>query len=104
MFALELKPGELTLDQLRRVYREPVQISLSEHSKAAIKGGCKVVQDVIDSGQTVYGINTGFGLLANTRSACSGVIEKSLLAFTISASFSGVCFALSSFWNSLIIP
>lgn len=67
MFELELKPGELSLQELRRVYREPVKLRLSNDSKAAIEGGCKVVQDVINSGQTVYGINTGFGKLAKER-------------------------------------
>lgn len=67
MFELALNPGELNLETLRKIYREPVTISLSQESKGRIAGGHKVVQDVIASGETVYGINTGFGKLAKQR-------------------------------------
>ncbi|WP_341502282.1 histidine ammonia-lyase [Gallaecimonas sp. GXIMD4217] len=69
MFELVLKPGTLTLAQLRRVAREPVQLSLDPSALPAIEASAAQVQKVISEDRTVYGINTGFGLLANTRIA-----------------------------------
>lgn len=67
MYQLEITPGQLSLEQLRRVAREPVQLSLNKDAHAAIAASAKTVADVLEQGRTVYGINTGFGLLANTR-------------------------------------
>lgn len=62
-----LHPGELSLDVLRAVQKKHIPIELLESAKANINAAEKVVLDVIRQGKTVYGINTGFGLLANTR-------------------------------------
>ena len=67
MYQLEITPGQLSLEQLRRVAREPVKLSLNSDAHAAIQASAKTVADVLEQGRTVYGINTGFGLLANTR-------------------------------------
>ncbi|WP_299944783.1 histidine ammonia-lyase [uncultured Microbulbifer sp.] len=67
MYHLEIDPGQLSLAQLRRVAREPVRLSLAEGAYPAIKAAAHTVAQVITEGRTVYGINTGFGLLANTR-------------------------------------
>ena len=69
MFELTLEPGRLDLPTLRRVLREPVRLSLSPDATAAIEASVATVGKVIGEGRTVYGINTGFGLLANTRIA-----------------------------------
>lgn len=62
-----LKPGELTLDDLRKVQRNHVPIELDPACFEKINAAQKTVMDVLAQGRTVYGINTGFGLLANTR-------------------------------------
>ncbi|WP_323846431.1 histidine ammonia-lyase [Microbulbifer magnicolonia] len=67
MYKLEIDPGQLSLAQLRRVAREPVQLSLAKSAYPAIEASAKTVAQVLSEGRTVYGINTGFGLLANTR-------------------------------------
>ena len=67
MDTLTLIPGTLTLSQLRTVYRQHVSLSLDDSAKAAIQAAEQTVLDVIKENRTVYGINTGFGLLANTR-------------------------------------
>ena len=67
MFALTVKPGELDLATLRRVSREPVRLSLAESAIPGIRASAEVVTRVIEQNRVVYGINTGFGLLANTR-------------------------------------
>jgi len=64
---LKLIPGTLILDQLREVYRSPTQLSLDESAIPAINAAEQAVLNVIKENRTVYGINTGFGLLANTR-------------------------------------
>ncbi len=69
MYKLTLKPGRLSLKQLRRVISEPVQLSLDPDCLARIEASTATVREVIAQGRTVYGVNTGFGLLANTRIA-----------------------------------
>ena len=67
MNTLILQPGQLELATLRQVYRAHRPLALAQDAEAAINAAEQVVQDVIKQGRTVYGINTGFGLLANTR-------------------------------------
>ncbi|WP_100643145.1 histidine ammonia-lyase [Alteromonas facilis] len=67
MNALILYPGTLTLEDLRAVHRQHVPLSLADEAKEGINAAEQTVLDVIKEGRTVYGINTGFGLLANTR-------------------------------------
>ncbi|SNY57517.1 histidine ammonia-lyase [Arsukibacterium tuosuense] len=66
-FTLNLVPGELTLAQLRQVQQGPVQLTLDRSAIPAIEKSAACVADVIKQNKVVYGINTGFGLLANTR-------------------------------------
>jgi len=67
MLELTLQPGKLTLADLRAVLDQPVSLSLDSACIPAIDAAAKTVADVMAEGRTVYGINTGFGLLANTR-------------------------------------
>jgi histidine ammonia-lyase len=64
---LKIVPGHLNLNQLRSVNEQPTTISLDEACFAGIDAAAAVVAEVIAEGRTVYGINTGFGLLANTK-------------------------------------
>ena len=67
MHHLEINPGHLKLVRLRQASREAVEVSLAPDCIEAIHASTALVQSMIDQGRTVYGINTGFGLLANTR-------------------------------------
>ncbi len=67
MYVLRLRPGRLVLRQLRRILAEPVRLKLDSASVGGIETSAQVVADVIAAGHAVYGVNTGFGLLANTR-------------------------------------
>lgn len=67
MKTLQIVPGELTLADLRLVNRESVTVSLHPDCVEGINQAAKVVANVIAEKRTVYGINTGFGLLANTK-------------------------------------
>ena len=65
--SITLTPGTLSFETLRAVYEQPIRLTLSPDCHQAINNGVQVVADIIASDKTVYGINTGFGLLANTR-------------------------------------
>lgn len=67
MLTLEINPGQLTLQQLQQVQASPVHLNLNPECLDKIAQATATVHRIIDQGRTVYGINTGFGLLANTR-------------------------------------
>jgi histidine ammonia-lyase len=64
---LVVKPGELAADDLRDAYRRHISITLDPACLPGIADARKVVATVVAEDRTVYGINTGFGLLANKR-------------------------------------
>ncbi|MFC6670605.1 histidine ammonia-lyase [Marinobacterium aestuariivivens] len=69
MHTLTIQPGQMTLADLRTVNLAPVQLALDPTSHEAIHASAAAVARVIQQNRVVYGINTGFGLLANTRIA-----------------------------------
>ena len=78
---LTLTPGRLTLQNLRRVWREPVELALTPECHAKIDAAAATVARVIAEGRVVYGINTGFGLLASQRIPPDelGLLQRSLV-------------------------
>ncbi|MEA3054557.1 MAG: histidine ammonia-lyase [Sphingomonadales bacterium] len=63
---ITLRPGSVTLAELRAIWAgAPVQLTGSAWS--AIDAAAACVGAILESGRTVYGVNTGFGLLAQTR-------------------------------------
>ncbi|WP_110650089.1 histidine ammonia-lyase [Salinicola peritrichatus] len=63
---LRLSPGNLTLDTLRELYERSPTLTLDDASRARVDDAEATVSAILDSGRTVYGINTGFGVLAQT--------------------------------------
>jgi len=61
-----IKPGQLTLQDCRYIFNNEVHFELDPSCFDAIHQSAQTVQQVIDEKRTVYGINTGFGLLAST--------------------------------------
>jgi histidine ammonia-lyase len=61
-----LYPGQLSLAQLRAGYRSHQPLQLAPQSYDIIHQSYCTVTDIVASGATVYGINTGFGRLAQT--------------------------------------
>jgi histidine ammonia-lyase len=58
----------LTIGDVVRVAREPAtRVSLDQGARRALLQSRQLVEAAIDSGRTIYGINTGFGKLANIR-------------------------------------
>jgi len=64
---VELHAGSLSLAALRRIYEQPTVIKLSAHDRARIATANALVDKIVAAGEAAYGINTGFGLLAQTR-------------------------------------
>ena len=71
---MRIHPGALTLDQLMAIHADGVSLHIPDASRAALRASQQVVQDAADGDAPVYGVNTGFGKLANQR------ISKSQLA------------------------
>jgi len=67
MSTFTLVPARLTLADLRRLWSEPMTLAIDVAAKPGVEAAASAVDRVIASGKTVYGINTGFGLLARTR-------------------------------------
>ena len=67
MTSLELHPARLTLATLRRVWADGPALVVDPVARPAVEAAAATVARVIAQGETVYGVNTGFGLLARTR-------------------------------------
>jgi len=67
MQTLTIQPGKLTLAELKRLDLAAHKIELDPACFTAIDEAAATVAKVIEEDRIVYGINTGFGLLANTR-------------------------------------
>jgi histidine ammonia-lyase len=65
--ALELRAGTLSLAQLREIYEQPTVLRLSKHDRDRVALANSLVDKIVAAGDAAYGINTGFGLLAQTR-------------------------------------
>ena len=57
----------VTLAELRDAWREPVTVSLGKESRRKIAESNEFIDDVVAGGEQVYGVNTGFGQLAQVR-------------------------------------
>ena len=67
---LVLDGRSLTIDDVVRAARPPgVGVGVDGHAREALVRSRRLVERAIASGQTIYGINTGFGKLANVRIA-----------------------------------
>ncbi|HVN36171.1 MAG TPA: histidine ammonia-lyase [Casimicrobiaceae bacterium] len=67
MKSLQITPGRLASAQLRVLWSERMPIAIDPAAKSAVDAAARTVEQVIASGRSVYGVNTGFGLLARTR-------------------------------------
>lgn len=66
---VEVKPGSVNLAFLRKFYFESNAIALDPLSWEQIAASAETVVSIVEKGDAAYGINTGFGLLAQTRIA-----------------------------------
>ncbi|KAA0678720.1 histidine ammonia-lyase [Azospirillum brasilense] len=64
---LTIDPGHLALPDLRRILRDPPVLALTPSCRAAIEASARTVAEAAGGERAVYGVNTGFGLLAKKR-------------------------------------
>ncbi len=67
MESFVINPGRISLKDVREILQGPKHFQLNVSAIEAMNASASIVNDVLTEGRTVYGINTGFGLLANTR-------------------------------------
>ncbi len=81
MTHLTLGSAPLALAQLRAVLEAPVTVSLTDTAWSDVERGAATIAAIVAEGRTVYGVNTGFGLLANTSIASEDLetLQKNLV-------------------------
>jgi len=80
MSAIVIRPGSATLDEWRQVYQGATP-SLDPSCRERIAAGASVIAGIVEKGDPVYGINTGFGKLASVRIAAADVetLQRNLI-------------------------
>jgi histidine ammonia-lyase len=63
---LELHPGSVRLSELRRIAAGDLDLHLEPTARTGLERAHATVGAIVAEGRTVYGINTGFGKLAQT--------------------------------------
>ncbi len=64
-----LKPGQVSLAQLERIYREEAPAALDPSAFANIEAAAAQIAEAVNGEKAVYGVNTGFGKLASIKIA-----------------------------------
>jgi histidine ammonia-lyase len=64
---MQLVPGAITLEQLQAIHAGGVRLAIDEAARERVRASAAVVQRAAQGSAPVYGINTGFGKLANQR-------------------------------------
>ena len=72
---LTLQPGNLDLATLRSLRGAAVRLSLANGCRGAIEASRRCIADIVSRNEVVYGVNTGFGMLANTRIEAADIQE-----------------------------
>ncbi|HKC65623.1 MAG TPA: histidine ammonia-lyase, partial [Pyrinomonadaceae bacterium] len=70
-FMLTLSGQRLSLEQIVDVARGVEHVALSLDARERVEESRRVVEEITESGRVVYGVNTGFGKLADIRIASS---------------------------------
>ena len=66
---MNIQPGQLTLAQLRDLHVGKTTLTLDPAARPGIRASADLVHKAAQGGDAVYGVNTGFGKLANQRIA-----------------------------------
>mgnify|MGYP002776403186 FL=1 len=67
MSKMILNPGHFTLEQLQAIHSGVCQLELPESARGVVRASHALVKAAADGDAPVYGVNTGFGKLANKR-------------------------------------
>jgi histidine ammonia-lyase len=75
---LELNGQQLTLQQIIDVAEGREHVVLADEARVRVEKARLVVQNIVDEGRTVYGVNTGFGKLSDVSIDRSDLIQLQL--------------------------
>lgn len=81
MSELILTPGETTLAQLERVWREGLAVRLADSARPGIAASAARIAAAANGDVPVYGVNTGFGKLASIKIAAkdTATLQRNLI-------------------------
>jgi histidine ammonia-lyase len=63
------------LSELREAWQHPVRVSVSDGARERIVASSALITDVVKQNKQVYGVNTGFGQLAQTRISNNDLVQ-----------------------------
>ncbi|SCL25070.1 histidine ammonia-lyase [Micromonospora inyonensis] len=75
MSTITITGEHVSLETLRPVFRGPVQVALAPQAVENLRRANQVILDAISRADVVYGVNTGFGKLADRRISPSDLVE-----------------------------
>ena len=75
MTTLTISPAGARLDELRAPFQGPITVVLSPEAEHEIERGHNVITTAIANGDVIYGVNTGFGKLADRRISTDDLLE-----------------------------
>jgi histidine ammonia-lyase len=78
---VRMRAGQLPLALLRQIHERPTTLELGAEDRGRIAAASALVDQIVARGDAAYGINTGFGLLAQTRIAADQLelLQRNLL-------------------------
>ena len=78
---ITLLPGQATLTVLENIWRGNASISLHPDTRPKIEAAQWLVQQAAEGDEAVYGVNTGFGKLANVKIAAedTAALQRNLI-------------------------
>jgi histidine ammonia-lyase len=65
--AMELNGQAISLDQIAEVARKGEKVKITDSARQRLRASRKVIDDIVARDAVVYGVNTGFGKLADVR-------------------------------------
>ena len=76
-----LLPGQTTLAQLQRLYRDEAPARLDDSARPGIEAAAAQIAAAAAGGAAVYGVNTGFGKLASLKIAAkdTATLQRNLI-------------------------
>lgn len=81
MSKLVITPGDLNYQQLKTIYHSPIQLQLASKSIKKINAANIFLQNQLNTTKQIYGLNTGFGMLAQQQITQSEIaqLQKNLI-------------------------
>ena len=75
MDGMKLSGEPLTLAEIEQVACERRAVSIDDATRHAIAANRELIERIVDAGETVYGVNTGFGKLSDVRISHENLAE-----------------------------